>query len=427
MSEYQQRIGADRRAHQRFEDLRANLVELGENKNGIVLNISEGGMAILSAEDLDVNTLRNLRLQAPEFEHWMDIAAEIAWVSDSRKQAGIRFKGLSDTARTQLRAGISIAAVRARRANQAKQAAATSEQPEQPTASAPSSVAAPATADSVPPSIAAPNPTSSAPPSVAAYTTEQREEVTDALPSSVASPTTEQREQVTDVMSSPPTAFTTEQQEEPTHFMSSPAAALTTEQWEEPTDAMPSSVAAPTTNSATLVASESQATPDEVNSNSLVEQSHQDKGSTIPAVQQAAPASLSAEARCENEPENKIDTKEKPIFSPQPPKEDARSALLDLSDIKPVKPQKTSTAVALDARPSPPPAQKNALAEIRFRNLVANSGVKHPADAGERKSNRPGISYGKWAAAAALAILGSLLAFLVGWLLGDPNIIKLRH
>jgi len=409
MSQHQQRIGEDRRTHQRFEDLRANLVELGENKNGIVLNISEGGMAILSAEDLDVNTLRNLRLQAPEFEHWMDIAAEIAWVSDSRKQAGIRFKGLSDAARTQLRAGISIAAVRARRANQAKQAAATIEQPEQPT-------------DSAPWSVAAPNPTSSAPPSVAAYITEQPEEVTDAMPSSVAAPTTEQREQVTDAMSSPATAPTTEQPEEPTHFMSSPAAALTTEQPEEPTYAMPSSVAAPTTNSATLVASEYQGTPDEVNSNSLVEQSHH--------VQQAAPASLSPEARRENEPENEpeneIDTKEKPIL-PQPPKKEARSALLDLSDIKPVKRQKTSTAVALDARPSPPPAQKSALAEIRFRNLVANSGVKHPAAAHERISNRADISYGKWAAAAVLAILGSLLAFLVGWFLGDPSRLKLGH
>src|ERR1700726_4589964 len=127
MSQHQQGIGADRRIHQRFEDPRASLVEWGGNNNGIVLNISEGGMAILSTEELALNTLQNLRFQAPEFEHWMEIAAEIAWISDSRKQAGIRFKGLSETARTQLRAGISIATVQGRLANQPKQAGASAE------------------------------------------------------------------------------------------------------------------------------------------------------------------------------------------------------------------------------------------------------------------------------------------------------------
>src|SRR6202166_28951 len=125
MSQHQQGIGADRRVHQRFEDLRASLVELGGNNNGIVLNISEGGMAILSTEELDLNSLRNLRFQAPEFEHWMELAEKIAWISDSGRQAGIRFKGLAETARTQLRAGISIATVRSRGANQANQAATT--------------------------------------------------------------------------------------------------------------------------------------------------------------------------------------------------------------------------------------------------------------------------------------------------------------
>jgi hypothetical protein len=64
---------------------------------------------------------------------------------------------------------------------------------------------------------------------------------------------------------------------------------------------------------------------------------------------------------------------------------------------------------------------------MRFRNLVANSGVKQSGTPRERSSNRADISYGKWAAAAALAILGSLLAFLVGWLLGDPSRTKLGH
>jgi hypothetical protein len=332
MSQYQQRIEADRRVHQRLEDARASLVELAGDNSGIVLNISEGGMAILSAEDLDVNSLRNLRFQAPEFEHWIETAADIAWISDSRKEAGIRFKGLSDTTRTQLRAGISIATVRARRANQANQAGTT---------------------------------------------TQDRQEVTDSMLSSFAAPAT--------------------------------------------------------TDSATLVASESENIANEVNSNLLAEETHEDKSSSNSAVQEAAPDFPSPEARRENElrneprnePWNEIDTKEESLL-PEEHKKDAPTSRLDLSDIKPMKPQRTSTAVALDARSSPLAPQKSALAEMRFRNLVANSGIRQPGDR-DRISNRANISYEKWAAVAALAILGSLLAFLVGWFLGNPSVIKLRH
>jgi hypothetical protein len=328
MSQYQQRIEADRRVHHRLEDARASLVELAGDNSGIVLNISEGGMAILSAEDLDVNSLQNLRFQAPEFEHWIETAADIAWISDSRKEAGIRFKDLSDTIRTQLRAGISIATVRARRANQANK---------------------PDT------------------------TTEDRQEVTESMPSSVAAPAT--------------------------------------------------------TDSATLVASESENIANEVNSNLLAKETHEDKSSSNSAVQEAAPDFPSPEARRGNEPtdepRDEIDTKEKSLL-PQEHKKDAPTSRLDLSDIKPMKPHRTSTAVALDARSSPLAPQKSALAEMRFRNLVANSGIRQPGDR-DRISNRANISYEKWAAIAALAILGSLLAFLVGWFLGNPSVIKLRH
>jgi hypothetical protein len=37
------------------------------------------------------------------------------------------------------------------------------------------------------------------------------------------------------------------------------------------------------------------------------------------------------------------------------------------------------------------------------------------------------ISYDKWIVVSAIAIAASLLAFFVGWLLGDPNRVKLGH
>jgi len=310
MSLHQQRIGADRRVHQRFEDLRASLVELGENNNGIVLNISEGGMAILSTDELDLNALRNLRFQAPEFEHWMEIAAEIAWISDSRKQAGMRFKGLSETARTQLRAGISIATVRARLTNQPEQSRAT---------------------------------------------TEGHQEATGYMPSFVAGDSDSESENVSS----------------------------------------------------------------EVNANSLPEEMNKDEALSHSGVSEPAPDSRLPEAHRE------VESKEKAISSGES-KQNSRTQSLNPSSMKlpDTKPQKTFALVAGNAMPSPLTPQKNALSEMRFSHLLAKTGVKLPSYARDGSIR---ISYGKWAAIAAIAIVASLLAFLVGWLLGDPTRIKLGH
>ena len=310
MSQYQERIGSDRRVHQRLDDARASLVELGENNSGIVLNISEGGMAILSTDELDLNALRNLRFQAPEFEHWMEIAAEIAWISDSRKQAGIRFKGLSETARTQLRAGISIATVRARLTNQPEQSRAT------------------------------------------------------------------------------------------------------TEGHQEATDYMPSFVAADSD-------SESENVSSEVNANSLLEEMNKDEALSHSGVSEPAPDSRLPEAHRE------VESKEKAISSGES-KQNSRTQSLNSPSTKlpDTKAQKTFALVTGNARPSPLTPQKSALSEMRFSHLLAKTGVKLPSYARDGSLR---ISYGKWAAIAAIAIVASLLAFLVGWLLGDPTRIKLPH
>src|SRR3984957_8550329 len=312
MSQHQQGIGADRRVHHRFEDPRASFVELGGNNNGIVLNISEGGMAILSTEELDLNTLKHFRFQAPEFEHWMEIAAEIAWISHSRRHAGIRFKGLTETARTQLRAGISIATVRTRRANQAKQAGATAELPP---------------------------------------------EVTDS-------------------------------------------------------DSMPASVAA--TDPLTSVASESEQLSNEERTNSPTEKTEPDQALSHADISEPAPDSPSPEAHQD------IDTKEK-VISPGESKPYPWMQSLNSPDTKP---QKTFPLVSGNAWPSALTAQKSALSEMRFRHLLAKSGVKLPSYARDGSIQ---VSYGKWAAIAAIAVVASLLAFLIGWVLGDPSRVKLPH
>jgi hypothetical protein len=322
MSEFQQSIGSDRRVHQRLEDVHASLVELGEHNSGIVLNVSEGGMAILSAEDLDENGLGNLRFQAPEFEHWIEADAEIAWISDSKKQAGIRFKGLSDATRIQLRAGISIAKTRARLAvDQAKQAGTTS--------------------------------VGSA-------------EITDRAPASLAT-------------------------------ADSPAVVV---------------------SESTQVSSEANtiATTEKAENVEKLEQAIEEESLSHSDLREEQPASSSSAARQESAAkDNAVSSEEeKKVTQPQ--------SLNSYTN-----PPKKPPLAAGGVRSSPLTPQKSALAEIRFRNIVANSGVKQSGDDYPGILNRPDISYGKWVAVGVIAILASLLAFMVGWILGDPSRVKLGH
>jgi PilZ domain len=358
MSQHQQRIGPDRRVHHRFEDLRASLVQLGGNNNGIVLNISEGGMAVLFAEEVDVNTLRALRFQAPEFEHWMDINAEIAWISDSREQAGIRFKDLSETTRIQLRAGISIAKTRARRANQTKASGAT---------------------------------------------TEGWQEVTDAKQDA-----TDAKQKAIDggqaITTSTPASLPAD----------SPATSVTPE---SATTTALSSAAPATSGLATHVTPESN--PGKADTKSVAEEIAENEGLLPPEVRQAARDPGLPDARPE------IETKGKAISSEES-KPDPRAQSLNLADTEP---QKTSAAAPANAnaRSNPLALQKSALAQMPSRSVFPTSPRKQPTTAPQGTSGRTGISYGKWAVAAAIAILASALAFLVGWILGDPARIKLGH
>jgi PilZ domain len=395
MLQHQEHIGSERRVHQRFDDLRASLVQLGGNNNGIVLNISEGGMAVLFAEEVDMSTLRALRFQAPEFEHWMDINAEVAWISDSRRQAGIRFKGLSETTRTQLRAGISIAKTRAKRANQAKQAGGTTEgwqevtdatqeaaDPKQKavdairaiTTSIPASLASADSATSIAPESAT-GPSFAAPATSDLATPVAPESATASSSNATAS---------TDV--APP-----------------PASESAT---------VPSSATPAATDVATPLASESATVSNEAHTNSRPEKFIEDKGLGHSEARQHAP-----DARPE------IETKEKSSSSEES-KPDPRKHPLHSADPRP---QKTSAVASANARSIPLALQKSAVAQMPSRSVFPTSPRKQPSPVPQGTSGSSDISYGKWIAVAAIAILASALAFLVGWILGDPSRIKLGH
>ena len=122
-----------------------------------------------------------------------------------------------------------------------------------------------------------------------------------------------------------------------------------------------------------------------------------------------------------------IQTKEKVTSSPESKEEAKQDAPPQPLNSVDTKPQKTSTAVALDARSSPLALQKSSVAQMPSRNLLSTSAVNQSSQKSKGISNGSDISYGKWAVVAAIAILASALAFLVGWILGDPSRIKLGH
>jgi TonB family protein len=98
---------ADRRIHARHRLRSLAYVELGENNGGIVLNIGEGGFAVRAAEAITEDRLPNVRFQTQNSEKQLVASSEIAWASDSRKEAGMRFVDLPEEALAEIKIWIS--------------------------------------------------------------------------------------------------------------------------------------------------------------------------------------------------------------------------------------------------------------------------------------------------------------------------------
>jgi len=93
----------DRRLQTRTTPASRVYVELGDTNGGIVLNISETGMAVAAADLLVVgDCLPRIRLQLPSSRQSIEVSAQIVWLAESPKGAGIRFVDLTAEARNQI-------------------------------------------------------------------------------------------------------------------------------------------------------------------------------------------------------------------------------------------------------------------------------------------------------------------------------------
>jgi protein TonB len=77
------------RVRQRLDDI--IYLDIGADNGGIVLNLSEEGLRFQAVGPLDKQTELRLRIKIPGSKTRIDVIAQIAWLSDSKRQAGVRF------------------------------------------------------------------------------------------------------------------------------------------------------------------------------------------------------------------------------------------------------------------------------------------------------------------------------------------------
>jgi periplasmic protein TonB len=92
----------DRRRHSR-QTTALNYVRLGETNGGILLNVSEEGLAFTAAEPLAGEFILRLRFQLAEKAEWIEASGRIVWLNDSKKGAGVEFIDISNAGREQIR------------------------------------------------------------------------------------------------------------------------------------------------------------------------------------------------------------------------------------------------------------------------------------------------------------------------------------
>jgi PilZ domain len=90
------------RAHARRRILPIGYVELGQENGGVLLNLSEGGLAVRSPLPLVSREFTGIRFQAPKSQAWLTASGRIVWLSDSKKEGGIQFTELPGDARQQI-------------------------------------------------------------------------------------------------------------------------------------------------------------------------------------------------------------------------------------------------------------------------------------------------------------------------------------
>jgi periplasmic protein TonB len=99
---------SDRRRHSRQPSRSLAYVEIDDGNGGIVLNVSEGGLAVQAVMTLTEEMFPHVRFQLARSKDWIETGARIAWANESRKVAGLQFVDLPELSRARLREWLSV-------------------------------------------------------------------------------------------------------------------------------------------------------------------------------------------------------------------------------------------------------------------------------------------------------------------------------
>ena len=80
-----------------------NYIKLDEGNGGILLNVSEDGLAFTAAEPLSGEFVPRLRFQLADKTEWIEASGRIVWLNESKKGAGVQFVQISEAHRQQIR------------------------------------------------------------------------------------------------------------------------------------------------------------------------------------------------------------------------------------------------------------------------------------------------------------------------------------
>jgi protein TonB len=100
----------ERRLITRKRILSLAYLEVGSDNGGMVLDLSESGLALQAFNPLIGLTRVSLRIQPPKSRKRIAATAEITWLSDAKTEAGLRFLDLTEDARMEIADWISAEA-----------------------------------------------------------------------------------------------------------------------------------------------------------------------------------------------------------------------------------------------------------------------------------------------------------------------------
>jgi len=89
----------ERRVHPRQPNRPLSYIDLDRDIGGWLLNISEGGLAVAVAVTLTEKDLPSIRIKFRGSRDQIEVSGQIAWISESKREAGIRFVNATESVR----------------------------------------------------------------------------------------------------------------------------------------------------------------------------------------------------------------------------------------------------------------------------------------------------------------------------------------